>query len=147
MNDDLTVKIQASVDAEHARQPRCEGCARPGVPYEYNGVRFDGLIAHRGQRLCPACSQVLSDDEGVDILVVDDRPGMAPYVHNTVRDRDKISIAIPPHLRGIDGRDALPKRRPNHAQLRAEARRAEDERTRMMAEELLHRARPETLES
>ena len=114
--DELTAKIQASADAEHARQPLCNDCGRPGTPYEYNGVRFDGLFAHRGDRVCSPCLRARSEDEGVDILVTDDRPGMAPYVYNTVRDADKILPVLPPHLRGIDGRDLrLPKRTPGRS--------------------------------
>jgi hypothetical protein len=49
--------------------------------------------------------------EGVNILVVDDRPGMPDYVYNTVRDRDTVFIRLPPELRGVDGRDLYRKRR------------------------------------
>ena len=70
----------------------CDWCERPGVPYEYKGQIFDGLCPFKGDKLCPSCRDARDDAEGVDILVVDDRPGMAPYVYNTVRDRDKISI-------------------------------------------------------
>ena len=83
----------------------CDWCERPGVPYEYKGQIFDGFCPFKGDKLCPSCRDARDDAEGVDILVVDDRPGMAPYVYNTVRDRDKISITVPLHLRGVDGRD------------------------------------------
>jgi hypothetical protein len=45
------------------------------------------------------------DAEGTDILVVDGRPSIPPYVVNTVRDRDTVPIWLAPELRGIDGRD------------------------------------------
>jgi hypothetical protein len=35
---------------------RCDHCDKPGVPYTYHGRRFDGLIANRGERLCPSCN-------------------------------------------------------------------------------------------
>jgi len=53
---DLTAGIQAYADAEHARQPACSWCGKPGVPYEHNAVRFDGLTACSGDRLCSACT-------------------------------------------------------------------------------------------
>lgn len=105
-----TASIQAHADAEHARQPLCNDCGRPGEPYEYQGVNWDGLIAYRGDRVCKACAKAREDVEGVDILVVDDRPGVGSYVYNTVRDRDKISVVLPHELRGHDGRDKLPTR-------------------------------------
>ena len=55
MADDLAASIQARADAEHARQGTCSWCGRPGEPYEHRGVRFDGLTAFHGERLCPAC--------------------------------------------------------------------------------------------
>jgi hypothetical protein len=54
-DDDLTKAIQASADADHARQGVCGWCRRPGEPYEHRGVRFDGLTACSGDRLCAAC--------------------------------------------------------------------------------------------
>ena len=143
MSDELTAKIQEHADADHARQPRCNDCGRPGTPYEYKGVRFDGLLSFRGDRVCPVCAQRRESCEGVDILVVDDRPGMEPYVHNTVRDRDKISIVLPPDMRGIDGRDPLPKRRPkrtNFTQDRMAAVHAEAVEEQMLAAELIARS-------
>jgi hypothetical protein len=106
---DLAVQLQQIADADHARQPLCSGCGRGGTPYEHNGVRFDGLHAHRGDRVCSLCLRARADDEGVDILVTDDRPGYGSYVCNTARDGDKIAVQLPPHLRGIDGRDARRK--------------------------------------
>lgn len=48
--------LQKIADADHARQPHCSWCWRTGVPYEHNGVRFDGLVACEGDRLCSACT-------------------------------------------------------------------------------------------
>ena len=80
--------------------------AWPGVPSRSTtALCCDGLIANRGERLCPACCDAQMAAEGADILVVDDRPGIPPYVYNTVRDRDVIHIQVPPELRGYDGRD------------------------------------------
>lgn len=85
---------------------QCFHCHRPGVPYEYKGIAFDGLIARKGERLCRGCADQAYEAEGVDILVVDDRITVPPYVYNTVRDEGKAAIWIPYELRGIDGRDA-----------------------------------------
>jgi hypothetical protein len=90
---------------------RCTYCHRAGVPYTYHGIEFDGLCAYRGDRLCPACRDARMETEGVDILVVDDRPSVPPYVINTVRDRDTVFIRMPPELRGVDGRDLYRRRR------------------------------------
>jgi hypothetical protein len=110
--DDFTAgRLQARADAEHERQSVCTDCRRPGEPYDNNGVHFDGLLAYKGDRVCSPCASARMDVEGVDILVQDDRPGRMPYVHNTVRDADKIEIWIPRELRGIDGRDRVAKRR------------------------------------
>lgn len=49
-------QLQAYADADHDRQPVCSWCGRPGEPYEHNGVRFDGLTACQGDRLCQACT-------------------------------------------------------------------------------------------
>ena len=89
----------------------CTSCGKPGIPYEYKGQVFDGLCAYHGDRLCPACRDARMDAEGVSILVVDGRPSIPPYIWNSVADRDKVQIWIPPELRGIDGRDRLPRRR------------------------------------
>lgn len=102
---DLTAAIQEHADAEHARQPACSHCGHGGEPYEHRGVKFDGLHAYRGERLCLRCSDAQMDAEGVNILVVDDRPSIPPYVVNTVQDRDVVHIWLPPELRGVDGRD------------------------------------------
>jgi hypothetical protein len=53
---DLTADIQAYADAEHARQPHCSWCGHAGEPFERNGVKFDGLTACEGDRLCGACT-------------------------------------------------------------------------------------------
>lgn len=141
--DDLTAKIQEHADAEHRRQPLCNDCGRPGTPYEYKGVRNDGLIAYKGDRLHPRCAEAREAVEGIDILVVDDRPTIPPYVHNTVRDQDKISIALPYELRGIDGRDAIRQprrsRRTDYSAARAQAVQLEQEHTERIAQELLDR--------
>jgi len=108
---ELTARLQAYADADHARQPVCTDCGRGGTPYEYRGVRHDGLLAYRGDRVCSPCAQARERADGIDILVVDDRPGRDPYVYNTVRDADKVQIWIPPELRGVDGRDLIPTRR------------------------------------
>jgi hypothetical protein len=52
---EFMAKLQEVADAEHARQPVCAWCSRAGEPYEHNGIRFDGLTAFHGERLCPAC--------------------------------------------------------------------------------------------
>lgn len=35
---------------------RCDHCNQPGEPYVYRDIRFDGLIANRGERLCSRCA-------------------------------------------------------------------------------------------
>jgi hypothetical protein len=55
---DLAAVIQAHADAEHARQPACSWCRLPGEPYEHRGVRFDGLTACQGERLCRRCTEL-----------------------------------------------------------------------------------------
>jgi hypothetical protein len=47
--------LQKIADADHARQSTCSWCRKPGTPYEHNGVKFDGLVACSGDRLCSAC--------------------------------------------------------------------------------------------
>jgi hypothetical protein len=54
--NDLTAAVQRYADAEHARQPVCSRCGAAGEPYEHRGVRFDGLTAVRGERLCGPCT-------------------------------------------------------------------------------------------
>lgn len=103
-------RLQQIADADHARQPTCSHCGNGGTPYTHNGVNHDGLIADRGERLCRWCSDRQTDAEGVNILVVDGRPSVPPYVVNTVRDRDVAHIYMPPELRGVDGRDAHKRR-------------------------------------
>lgn len=90
---------------------RCTSCHRPGTPYEYRGQTFSGLCANRGERLCPACRDNRTATEGVNILVVDDRPSVPPYIYNTVRDRDTVFIRLPYEQRGRDGRDHHRRRR------------------------------------
>lgn len=57
MMEDLTAAVQRVADAEHERQPVCSWCGNPGEPYEYHGVRFDGLTACEGDRLCSRCQR------------------------------------------------------------------------------------------
>lgn len=52
----MTADLQRIADADHERQPVCSWCGKPGEPYEYRGVRFDGLTACQGDRLCPPCT-------------------------------------------------------------------------------------------
>jgi hypothetical protein len=70
--------MQAYADAEHARQPCCSWCGKPGEPYEHNGVRFDGLTACQGERLCKGCTDRYL--AGTPLLVEDrvraDLPGV-----------------------------------------------------------------------
>jgi len=66
----LTEDIQAAADADHARQPVCSWCGCPGEPYEYRGVRFDGLTACEGNRLCKRCRALYSASTP---LLVEDR--------------------------------------------------------------------------
>lgn len=89
----------------------CTACGAAGEPYQYKDQVFDGLTAYQGERLCRACRNRRMDTEGVNILVVDDRPGIGPHIVNTVDDRDKIFIQMPSELRGIDGRDLYSRRR------------------------------------
>jgi hypothetical protein len=89
----------------------CDWCPALGVPYEYRGQRFSGLIAYRGDRLCRSCADRRMETEGVNILVVDDRPSVPDYVVNTVEHRDTVFIWLPPELRGQDGRDKFRLRR------------------------------------
>lgn len=53
---DFTAALQRYADEDHARQPACSWCRRPGTPYEHHGVRFDGLVACEGDRLCSRCA-------------------------------------------------------------------------------------------
>jgi len=74
----LIAAIQAYADADHARQPCCSWCGLAGEPYEHNGVRFDGLTACQGERLCARCTT--SYLENTPLLVEDrvspDAPGV-----------------------------------------------------------------------
>ena len=79
----------------------CTGCGRHGVPYEHRGLRFGGLCAYRGERLCPACRDAALEDQGVDILVVSYQPQVPPHVVSSVRDRDTVFIGlVTPQQRG-----------------------------------------------
>lgn len=53
---EFTAGLQRIADEDHARQPHCSWCGRPGTPFEHNGVRFDGLVACEGDRLCSRCT-------------------------------------------------------------------------------------------
>jgi hypothetical protein len=68
---------------------RCMHCHRPGVPYVYHGIEFDGLTAYKGERLCPGCRDAIMAVEGVDIRVTG--MGGIDFVHNTVRDADMVT--------------------------------------------------------
>jgi hypothetical protein len=75
---DLTADIQAHADAEHARQGVCSWCRLPGEPYEHRGVKFDGLIACEGNRLCSRCKELYLTN--TPLLIEDrvraDQPGV-----------------------------------------------------------------------
>jgi hypothetical protein len=53
---EFTAALQRYADEDHARQPNCSWCGKPGTPYEHNGIRFDGLTACQGERLCGSCT-------------------------------------------------------------------------------------------
>lgn len=69
---------------------QCMHCHRPGVPYVYHGIEFDGLTAYKGERLCPGCRDAIMAVEGVNIRVTDPLRGI-DYVHNTVRDAGMVT--------------------------------------------------------
>jgi len=46
---------------------RCAHCARPGQPYVYKGLRFDGLHAAYGERLCSPCLERVATAYGVAV--------------------------------------------------------------------------------
>jgi hypothetical protein len=77
-SDEFTAQIQASADADHARQGVCSWCGLPGEPYEHNGVRFDGLTACEGDRLCGKCRDRYS--AGTPLLVEDRVRAVQPGV-------------------------------------------------------------------
>lgn len=72
--------LQKSADEDHARQPHCSWCGHAGVPYEYNGVRFDGLVACSGDRLCSRCTD--SYLESMPLLVEEVAPGGASRLYD-----------------------------------------------------------------
>jgi len=74
---------------------RCMHCHRPGEPYEYKGIQFDGLVAYRGERLCKGCYEVISSAEGINIRVID--RGGIDYVYNSVRDADLVTPIAAAH--------------------------------------------------
>ena len=69
MSTDFTAALQRYADEDHARQPTCSWCGRPGEPYEHNGVRYDGLTSCQGDRLCKGCTDRYL--EGTPLLVED----------------------------------------------------------------------------
>ena len=69
MTEDLTADIQRFADAEHERQPVCSWCSLPGEGYEHRGVKFDGLTACEGDRLCSRCLSAYLRD--TPLLVAD----------------------------------------------------------------------------
>jgi hypothetical protein len=70
--------LQKIADADHARQPVCSWCGKPGTPFEHNGVRFDGLVACQGDRLCSRCTD--SYLENTPLLVRECRTADDPGV-------------------------------------------------------------------
>ncbi len=80
----------------------CDHCGRPGQPYTYRGIEFDGLHANRGDRLCSRCLQAAVDRDGVNIRVR--TRSATEYVVNTVRDRDRVFVGSC-ELDIADGRD------------------------------------------
>jgi hypothetical protein len=65
-------------------------CHRPGQPYEYRGITFDGLTAYKGEKLCDSCRDRIMAAEGVSIRHVDPLRGI-DHVCNTVRDADLVT--------------------------------------------------------
>lgn len=67
---------------------RCDHCDQPGIPYEYKGRTFSGLISNQGEKLCPRCNGHEHD--------------------RFVRERSdySVQITVPLELRGVDGKDA-----------------------------------------
>jgi hypothetical protein len=88
MTDNLTAGIQRYADAEHARQPHCSWCGHAGEPYERNGVRFDGLTACQGERLCPRCTDRYL--RNAPLLVMDCLPGQR---HGPLYDLNPLTAA------------------------------------------------------
>src|SRR5260370_37463460 len=104
----LADSIQAAADADHARAPRCTWCGRAGRPYEYKGVKFDGLTDFQGERLCPACRDEKSAAEGIQVLV-DPGSYRIPYVVTIGRPQDADRVIIEAWFG--DGRDKPSPRR------------------------------------
>lgn len=74
----FTAALQKIADEDHARQPHCSWCGRAGEPYEHNGVRFYGLTACEGNRLCSKCTD--SHLANTPLLVTEtDHLGEATY--------------------------------------------------------------------
>jgi hypothetical protein len=65
----------------------CTGCDRPGVPYIYRDIQFDGLHAYHGERLCSACLRQGMEQNGVTIRV-EDRFRFRAYTVNSRAHRD-----------------------------------------------------------
>jgi len=74
---DFIADLQRQADADHARQSVCSWCGRPGEPYEHNGVRFDGLTACQGDRLCKRCSDSYLENTPGQGMPDSRRPGRA----------------------------------------------------------------------
>jgi len=75
---------------------RCDHCNRAGKPYEYKGEMYSGLHKNRGEWLCPSCLTADVAATGVNIHVTD--AGGVDYIHNTVRDRNMITVRSPNSL-------------------------------------------------
>jgi len=74
---EFIAELQKTADEDHARQGTCSWCGKPGEPYEYNGVRFDGLTACQHDRLCKRCTDSYLENTPLlvrDCLAADD-PG------------------------------------------------------------------------
>lgn len=78
MTEDLTAAIQRYADAEHERLPACSWCGSPGEPYKHRGVKFDGLVACEGDRLCSRCVSAYLHETPllVEERVREDLPGV-----------------------------------------------------------------------
>lgn len=94
----LTRALQVIADADHARAPYCAWCGKRGTPYSYRGIRYDGLTAVRGNRLCSSCTEESINRDGVNIII-DPGHDRIPYVVNTTDDRVHLNCDF------ADGRD------------------------------------------
>jgi hypothetical protein len=96
---ELTDQLQAVADADHARQSVCTWCNKPGQPYEHRGIRFDGLTACQGERLCAGCTDRYLRDTP---LLVEDRlrPDLPGVVYDLNRNTAAWSEQNVPGCRG-----------------------------------------------